>query len=78
MLLAVLSDIHANRQAFDACLKAARARGAERMVLLGESHLRAAVRALMFIITKNARTRAGQRTHRAQDIRDQNRPNQMS
>ena len=36
MLLAVLSDIHANRQAFDACLKAARARGAERMVLLGD------------------------------------------
>ena len=36
MLLAVFSDIHANRQAFDACLKAARARGAERMVLLGD------------------------------------------
>jgi len=36
VLLAVLSDIHANRQAFDACLKAARARGAERMVLLGD------------------------------------------
>jgi len=36
VLLAVFSDIHANRQAFDACLKAARARGAERMVLLGD------------------------------------------
>ena len=36
MLLAVFSDIHANRQAFEACLKAARARGAERMVLLGD------------------------------------------
>ena len=36
MLLAVLSDIHANRQAFDACLKEARARGAERFVLLGD------------------------------------------
>ncbi|WGD55709.1 metallophosphoesterase family protein [Bradyrhizobium sp. CB1650] len=36
MLLAVFSDIHGNRQAFDACLKAARARGAERIVLLGD------------------------------------------
>ena len=36
MLLAVFSDIHANRQAFDACLKAARARGAERFILLGD------------------------------------------
>jgi len=36
VLLAVFSDIHANRQAFDACLKAARARGAERIVLLGD------------------------------------------
>jgi diadenosine tetraphosphatase ApaH/serine/threonine PP2A family protein phosphatase len=36
VLLAVFSDIHANRQAFDACLKAARVRGAERMVLLGD------------------------------------------
>lgn len=36
MLLAVFSDIHANRPAFDACLKAARARGAERFILLGD------------------------------------------
>ena len=36
MLLAVFSDIHANRAAFGACLKAARARGAERFVLLGD------------------------------------------
>jgi diadenosine tetraphosphatase ApaH/serine/threonine PP2A family protein phosphatase len=36
VLLAILSDIHANRQAFDACLKAARERGAERFVLLGD------------------------------------------
>lgn len=36
MLLAVFSDIHGNRQAFAACLKAARARGAERFVLLGD------------------------------------------
>jgi diadenosine tetraphosphatase ApaH/serine/threonine PP2A family protein phosphatase len=36
VLLALLSDIHANRQAFDACLKAARSRGAERLVLLGD------------------------------------------
>lgn len=36
MLLAVFSDIHGNRQAFEACLKAARARGAERFVLLGD------------------------------------------
>jgi diadenosine tetraphosphatase ApaH/serine/threonine PP2A family protein phosphatase len=34
--LAVLSDIHGNRQAFDACLKAARARGAGRFILLGD------------------------------------------
>ncbi|MGY4623517.1 metallophosphoesterase family protein [Bradyrhizobium sp. USDA 4486] len=36
MLLAVFSDIHGNRQAFEACLKAARAKGAERFVLLGD------------------------------------------
>jgi diadenosine tetraphosphatase ApaH/serine/threonine PP2A family protein phosphatase len=36
VLLAIFSDIHGNRQAFDACLKAARARGAEGIVLLGD------------------------------------------
>ena len=36
MHLAVFSDIHGNRQAFEACLKVARARGAERFVLLGD------------------------------------------
>jgi diadenosine tetraphosphatase ApaH/serine/threonine PP2A family protein phosphatase len=34
--LAVFSDIHANRQAFSACLDSARARGAERTILLGD------------------------------------------
>jgi diadenosine tetraphosphatase ApaH/serine/threonine PP2A family protein phosphatase len=34
--LAVFADIHANRQAFAACLAAARARGAERIVCLGD------------------------------------------
>jgi len=34
--LAVFADIHANRQAFAACLADARARGAERMILLGD------------------------------------------
>jgi diadenosine tetraphosphatase ApaH/serine/threonine PP2A family protein phosphatase len=36
VLLAVFADIHANRQAFAACLDFARARGAERMILLGD------------------------------------------
>ncbi len=36
MRLAVFSDIHANRQAFGACLDFARARGAERTILLGD------------------------------------------
>ncbi len=36
MLLALFADIHANRQAFAACLEAARSRGAERFVLLGD------------------------------------------
>ncbi len=36
MRLALFADIHANRQAFVACLEAARARGAERFVLLGD------------------------------------------
>lgn len=36
MLLAVFSDIHGNRQAFEACLKVARAKGAERFILLGD------------------------------------------
>src|SRR5205085_2775052 len=34
--LAIFSDIHANRQAFAACLDAARAKGAERIVCLGD------------------------------------------
>jgi predicted phosphodiesterase len=36
MLIALLSDIHANRQAFSAVLADARAQGAERIVLLGD------------------------------------------
>ena len=36
MLIAFFSDIHANRQAFEACLAQARERGAERIVLFGD------------------------------------------
>ncbi|MFC6444395.1 metallophosphoesterase family protein [Shinella zoogloeoides] len=36
MLLAVLSDIHANREAFEAVLAAAESAGAERLMLLGD------------------------------------------
>jgi diadenosine tetraphosphatase ApaH/serine/threonine PP2A family protein phosphatase len=36
VLLAFFADIHANRPAFAACLEAARARGAERFVLMGD------------------------------------------
>ena len=36
MLLAVFADIHANRQAFAACLDFARSRGAARIVCLGD------------------------------------------
>lgn len=36
MLIAVLSDIHANREAFEAVLAAAQAAGADRLVLLGD------------------------------------------
>ena len=36
MRLAIFADIHANRQAFSACLDAARAKGAERIVCLGD------------------------------------------
>ncbi|MGJ4942932.1 metallophosphoesterase family protein [Bradyrhizobium sp. HKCCYLS1011] len=36
MLLAFFSDIHANRQAFAACLEVARAKGAERFICLGD------------------------------------------
>jgi diadenosine tetraphosphatase ApaH/serine/threonine PP2A family protein phosphatase len=36
VLLALFADIHANRQAFAACLEAARGRGAERLILLGD------------------------------------------
>ena len=34
--LAIFADIHANRQAFSACLEAARVRGAERIICLGD------------------------------------------
>lgn len=36
MRLAFFADIHANRQAFGACLEAARANGAERFICLGD------------------------------------------
>jgi diadenosine tetraphosphatase ApaH/serine/threonine PP2A family protein phosphatase len=36
VLLAIFTDIHANRQAFSACLDVARAHGAERMICLGD------------------------------------------
>jgi diadenosine tetraphosphatase ApaH/serine/threonine PP2A family protein phosphatase len=36
MRIALLADMHANRQAFEACLRDAEARGAERYVLLGD------------------------------------------
>ena len=36
MKLALISDIHSNRQAFEACLAHARAHGAERFALLGD------------------------------------------
>ena len=36
MLIALFADIHANRQAFEACLARAREAGAERFVLLGD------------------------------------------
>lgn len=36
MLIAFFADIHANRQAFEACLAQARGHGAERFVLLGD------------------------------------------
>jgi diadenosine tetraphosphatase ApaH/serine/threonine PP2A family protein phosphatase len=36
VLLAIFADIHANRQAFTACLDAARTRGAERFICLGD------------------------------------------
>jgi diadenosine tetraphosphatase ApaH/serine/threonine PP2A family protein phosphatase len=36
VLLAVFADIHANRQAFGACLDFARAHGAERIICLGD------------------------------------------
>jgi diadenosine tetraphosphatase ApaH/serine/threonine PP2A family protein phosphatase len=36
LLLALFADVHANREAFTACLAAARSRGAERFILLGD------------------------------------------
>lgn len=36
MRIAVMSDIHANREAFEACLAAAASAGAERLVVLGD------------------------------------------
>ncbi len=36
MKLALLSDIHSNRQALDACLQHARAHGADHFALLGD------------------------------------------
>jgi predicted phosphodiesterase len=37
VLLAVFADIHANWEAFSACLDVARVRGAEQIILLGDT-----------------------------------------
>ena len=44
MLLAIFADIHANRQAFTACLDFARAQGAERMISSAISSATAPIR----------------------------------
>ncbi len=36
LILAIMSDIHANREAFEACLASAASAGADRLVLLGD------------------------------------------
>ncbi|TJW47273.1 MAG: metallophosphoesterase, partial [Mesorhizobium sp.] len=36
MRIAILSDVHANREAFDVVLEAARERGTDQLVLLGD------------------------------------------
>jgi diadenosine tetraphosphatase ApaH/serine/threonine PP2A family protein phosphatase len=36
MLIALMSDIHSNREAFEACLRDVRARGVDRLVFLGD------------------------------------------
>ena len=36
MLIAIFADIHANKQAYNACLMQARDYGAERIVFLGD------------------------------------------
>lgn len=64
MLIAFIADVHANRPAFSACLEQARARGAERIVLLGDyvgygADAEWAVHTVMDLVRKGALAIAG-------------------
>lgn len=76
MLIALLSDIHANREAFAACLAQARHRGAERFVLLGDyvgygADPEWTARTVMELVDRGAMAVLGNHDHAVSDPREQ-------
>lgn len=75
MLIALIADIHANKQAFIACLERARELGAERIVLLGDyvgygADPEWAVRTVMRLVEDGAVALIGNHDHAVSDTRD--------
>jgi len=75
MLIALFADIHANRQAFSACLADARAQGAERIVLLGDyvgygADPEWAVDTIMLLVAEGATAVLGNHDHAIADPRE--------
>ena len=76
MLIAIFADIHANRQAFEACLAQARDLGAERNVLLGDyvgygADPEWAVETVMDLVEKGAMAVRGNHDNAVSDPREQ-------
>ncbi len=76
MLIAIFADIHANRQAFEACLLQARDFGAERNVLLGDyvgygADPEWAVKTVMDLVEKDAMAVRGNHDSAVGDPRQQ-------
>ena len=76
MFIALLSDIHANREAFAACLAQARHRGAERFVLLGDyvgygADPEWTARTVMELVDRGAMAVLGNHDHAVSDPREQ-------
>lgn len=75
MLIALMADIHANREAFEACLRDARAKGAVQMIFLGDFVGYGAdpvwvVDTVMGLVAKGAAALQGNHDNAVSDLRE--------